>query len=307
MTSTVYFVRGGMEDWAYGGSWEGYPIINHCTPETYPDSPYPKSKTDYTDKKDAIKSIMFLLEASDMKTPEMKLLGRNSLDCLINMKPNPFFNQVITENAICKDKLVDGYIPRILRISLALIDLLEPYISLKNTVVEAKNTLNVQWIVGGSVSVDESFVLYDYVSRQEAENIYKKINETKNNEDVFKIFKRQSQAFKGKGIWANNFTTAIPNSDIFQMDLKFPENSTSVLVYIVIAKVDSNWAGHIESEPLLNPQTHIVNLRTDSNFVAKNGAYALRGQKYFISDFVSLELMPDKTANSKQLKINKVN
>jgi len=217
MTEIVYPVRGGMEDWAYGGGWEGYPIINQCTPKTYPDSQYPKSKTDYTNKSDALKSIMFLLESSQEKTPEMKLLGRRSLDCLINMKQNPFFNTITTEKEICLDQLVDGYIPRILRLSLSLIDLLQPYINFDYTTHNKSRQLSLKWIVGGALKVDSCYVLYDYVSKREAKRIQTKIESTSDNQDIIKIFKQKSKLFSGKGIWGHNFSS---DKDIFKLNLK---------------------------------------------------------------------------------------
>ena len=100
MNGVVYPVTGGMEDWAYSGSWEGSPIITQsCKPKTY--GGYDKEKTSYDKNyKDALKSIMFLLEVSNEKTPEQKLLGRRNIDCLINIRPNAFFNK-ITENKNC--------------------------------------------------------------------------------------------------------------------------------------------------------------------------------------------------------------
>ena len=46
MSNIVYPVTGGMEDWAYAGSWEGEPIITQpCTPTEY--NGYDKEKTLY--------------------------------------------------------------------------------------------------------------------------------------------------------------------------------------------------------------------------------------------------------------------
>jgi hypothetical protein len=39
MSSTVYPVNGGLEDWAYGAGWDNrdaQATLNQCTPITYP-------------------------------------------------------------------------------------------------------------------------------------------------------------------------------------------------------------------------------------------------------------------------------
>ena len=38
MSSTVYPVHGGLEDWAYGASWDTGPggSVSNCDPKTYP-------------------------------------------------------------------------------------------------------------------------------------------------------------------------------------------------------------------------------------------------------------------------------
>lgn len=38
MSSTVYPVNGGLEDWAYGASWDtqGGGTVDNCDPKTYP-------------------------------------------------------------------------------------------------------------------------------------------------------------------------------------------------------------------------------------------------------------------------------
>ena len=127
MNGVVYPVRGGMEDWAYSGGWEGFPIINTCNPNTY--RGYDKSKTNYTNNPDALKSIMFLLEVSHNKYPPERLLGRNNIDCILNLRKNAFFNNVTPKYKLCLNNDIDGYVTKILRLSLSLIDILEPYIN----------------------------------------------------------------------------------------------------------------------------------------------------------------------------------
>ncbi len=299
MSSVVYPVRGGMEDWAYGGSWEGYPIITPCVPTTYPDDKtYPKSRTDYSKRPDAVKSIMFLLEASNDKHPKDELLGKEHHNCLVNIRQNAFFNKVITDKA-CLDKAVDGYVPRILRLSLSLIDLLEPYINFKASLTANSRSIHIKWIVGGALEVNNSLVLYDYVSVSKAKKIEKQIVKMKDNADVLKLFRHKTKPVKGNGIWGFSFT----KKDNFNTDIKYPSTERKILLFIIIAEVDKNWGNKIKADPLLNPQTHVVNLRINPNYTAKNGKFSLRGQKYFKSDLGIVEIK-NKKANVRRVNKN---
>jgi hypothetical protein len=67
MSSTVYPVRGGMEDWAYGAGWDynddQSATINFCKPKTYALKNVHMSKEDYQH----IRTAMYLLETADKK------------------------------------------------------------------------------------------------------------------------------------------------------------------------------------------------------------------------------------------------
>jgi len=51
-----------------------------------------------------------------------------------------------------------------------------------------------------------------------------------------------------------------------------------------MAVVDQNWGKTSNSDPIINAQTHIVNLRTNEKYKASNGKYSVQGQKYFFSN-----------------------
>ena len=231
MSGTVYPVRGGMEDWAYSGSWEGDPIINKCNPKTY--NEYPEEKTNYAQRKyrDALKSIMFLLEVSNDKNPVQKYLGRKNINCLINLRENAFFNKLKTKKKYCLDPLVDGYIPRVLRLSLTLIDLLEPYVNSK--VKKTKDSVNVDWLVGGAITVDKTFILYDFIN--DAINYKVKFEKIKDVSKLRKIFKFRTTHKKGKAIWDEEFTS----KDTFRDSISLKgRNGEKFLVFVILAQVD---------------------------------------------------------------------
>ena len=229
MSGMVYPVRGGMEDWAYSGSWEGDPIINRCSPRTY--KSYPESKTNYSaNYPDALKSIMFLLEVSNDKNPDQKLIGRKNVNCLLNLRENAFFNRVKTSKRVCLDPLIDGYIPRVLRLSMTLIDLLEPYINLE--VKRISNSINIDWIVGGSIRVDKTFILYDYVD--DALNFKERLDKIKENSNLKKIFKFITRSKMGKAVWDEEFSS----KDTFKENIRLDKSQRKFFVFLILAQVD---------------------------------------------------------------------
>jgi hypothetical protein len=275
MNGEVYSVTGGMEDWAYSGSWEGYPIITQpCRPFTY--KGYEPEKTMYDEKhKDSLKSIMFLLEVSNRKFPEERFLGRKNLNCLINLKSNAFFNNLAPNRKICLDDYIDGYIPRIIRLSLTLIDILNPYISYM--VAPINRDAEVKWTVGGAITVDSTYIIYDYFKEHPDEYLINRLN-SGNIEEIKKLLKSQTKELSGKAIWDINYSAHDRFSHIFEYF-----NDRQYLVFVVVAKVDKNWSLKNNPDPDVNPQTHIANLRNDPNYVASNGKYTLRGQDIFKS------------------------
>ena len=70
MNDLVYPVHGGMEDWAYGGSWDT-DLVKPCNPTTF--GGYPESKTIYDNS--TLRAFNFLIETSDNKNPLPTVLG----------------------------------------------------------------------------------------------------------------------------------------------------------------------------------------------------------------------------------------
>ena len=275
MSSVVYPVRGGMEDWAYSGSWEGFPIITQpCEPHTY--NGYNPNKTLY-DKyyKDALKSIMFLLEISHNKYPQQMSLGRNNIDCLLNLKTNAFFNKKANSKT-CLDPINDGYIPRILRLTLTLLDMTEPDINFKHKLTKEREfayNFYIKWAIGGSINVSETLVLYDFTNDEES--IKEKIRNTKKNSELFNQFRFKSKKLKGMGVWNNNYKS----KNLFRYHSKF-KTQKKFLVFIILARADVNWGVNNKADPNVGPQSHIANLRNNDDYVAENKDFILKGNKY---------------------------
>ena len=74
MTSTVYAVRGGFEDWAYGGGWDFShdAALSSCSPATSPTLPsdfYTRSDTT------SVRAAVYLIETHRSKHPLVSSYG----------------------------------------------------------------------------------------------------------------------------------------------------------------------------------------------------------------------------------------
>jgi hypothetical protein len=106
MNDMVYAVRGGMEDWAYAGSWDPDRVIQ-CEPTTF--GGYPKEKTTYNNS--TLRAFNMLVETSNNKIPDKADLG-TSLNLLEGQSEG------------------NGHVARNIRLALLAADLVEPYLSI---------------------------------------------------------------------------------------------------------------------------------------------------------------------------------
>ena len=96
-----------MEDWAYAGSWEGNGVLAKC--EKGSQNPkLPASETEYNMQ--SLRSLAFVVDTSEVKSPTTVYLGT----------PEGLEGS--------QDRYAYGYIPINIQLSLALIDLVEPYV-----------------------------------------------------------------------------------------------------------------------------------------------------------------------------------
>lgn len=137
MNDLVYPVHGGMEDWGYGASWDK-DKVKPCTPRA--NGGYSASKTKYGSA-DA-RAFTVLVETSDYKAPSDSTLGGDKG----------------VYNPGLRDRGGDGHVPRNMRLALAAIDLVEPYVVAWTSGGKGgdKGCIPMYWQVWGAVSVDES-------------------------------------------------------------------------------------------------------------------------------------------------------
>mmetsp|Transcript_1411 Transcript_1411/g.2591 ORF Transcript_1411/g.2591 Transcript_1411/m.2591 type:complete len:1395 (-) Transcript_1411:931-5115(-) len=162
MNELVYPVAGGMEDWSYAASWDTDRVVQ-CTPSTY--GGYPAEKTSYGSS--SLRTFNALVETSNEKTPYEEDVGTD-------------------EDLLTPWGAGNGHIPRNIRLSLALIDLVEPYVQILDaagreirddvvplsprhyrsamktkvmTVPEGTGNTTIGWTVGGAISVDSTALM----------------------------------------------------------------------------------------------------------------------------------------------------
>jgi hypothetical protein len=281
MNGKVYPVNGGMEDFSYG-VWEGSPIITFgCDPPTY--GGYPAIKSTYTVSKDIIKSVMFLLETSNSKTPNKEFLGRENLDCLINLRHNAFFNKLAHEHHRCLDDFIDGYIPRIIRIALTMIDIVRPYINSRFTT--DPNTVTIEWAIGGAITVDSTYITYNYYDELPSkEGFEKSIQDSAQESEIKLLLPFTTEAKIGKAVWSDEYH----ERDWLKESVK--KENKKYLVYVPVAKVDQNFGHQSNPDPKVPPQSHLSNGRINPNYKIKNGEFELNGRNFFVGDVKYVEL-----------------
>lgn len=172
MNSIVYGVDGGMEDWMYAAGWDrgGIPhgaevregegegtrqslrrrlfgVLHNCTMET--NSRHPPNN----------RALVFLVETSDRKRPadnewgdSFDLLGGRALDGEGHADKVALGPGASTSG--------NGHVPRNVRLALATVDAAQPYVCINKAAKNgrAPEGMDVQWSVGGSLTVDATWL-----------------------------------------------------------------------------------------------------------------------------------------------------
>jgi len=280
MNDVVYFVRGGMEDWAYAGSFDPDRVIP-CQPEQY--GGYPKERTIYDES--TLRTFNMLVETSDVKSPVRDDLGTSHDPFNTNSQGN-------------------GHISRNIRLALLALDLVQPYVSIvganglalrddvvpltyrgdrscaytkKIMIPPGLNDTLIEWTVGGAMSVDFTTVLFarwgdvpdivDGASQYDPEHLGLAFRyapamggTTRWHQDgpqppPSEAISSSISTMGGDSTLGPIFRTMIDTSD-FQIG--------ETIAVIAVANVDKSWAMQPDDiNPDLPPQSHIVNARTN--------------------------------------------
>lgn len=140
ISSTIYPVGGGLEDWAYGAGWDyenNQATLLQCQPQTYVLSGIHQSKADY----ETVRSAIYIIETDSRKKPEEQQLGSR----LIAKDTSSKQTLIQRESIDGQNTQYDGHINRNIRASLALIDLSKPYIHITNYKENSDATVEITW------------------------------------------------------------------------------------------------------------------------------------------------------------------
>ncbi|CAD7967425.1 unnamed protein product [Amoebophrya sp. A25] len=298
MTDTIYWVDGGLEDWSYAASWEGSPNpINTCRTHTY--KSYPESRTKYNNGPD-VRTVVYLVETDDLKTPPQDRLGSTS-----QLWQSPDVNS-------------DSHVPRNLRMSLKLLELIEPAIRLS---ADGKSLHGVGCLqieagarlvkLDAKAEVCKSVGVLSRTARRSEEAEVTRSSSSKStggstmslskmwkNRELLADYKNKQPAgdliqeeiytweagvpCRGLDLWARSSgeQTAFDKAklDVPEKVQKRIQEEASCLA--VLASFDSAWAKQSRPDPAVPPQTHMVRSRVEESY--KTHVDGERGSKSVI-------------------------
>lgn len=299
MNIWLYAVRGGMEDWAYAGSWDSR-RMKVCTPKTY--GGYPKSKTQYNGS--VLRACNLLVEISRKKKPPNSILGTN-------------------RNVLSRTTRGNGHVSRNIRLALTSVDLVEPYsviqqvnsVRLSDDIVplasrggrscsqtkriqvpspRRSSSVNISWLVGGGITIDETKLWHakwgdlpsgiDCISQPNINDVQSKMKQ--GSVVGGGSGKKQTTRFAPKSSTKGKYTGSI---DVSQY---LPGEEIAV---IVSAQLDSSWGAKMPGvvKPDVAPQTHLANARTNPNWRHTNSGKLIQGRLDWFSIPVTLVIGAD--------------
>jgi len=245
MGDIIYAVQGGLEDWAYAASWannlENKTERMKCNTKNY--GGFDENLLKLNEQ--TIRFPLYLVETWYNKHPPANEYGN--------------------ENGIMnKNTSDDGHIPRNIRLCLTMIDMVKPYIrDIKMKNLNETHAI-IEWKLGGSLYVNETFVEWGYAnliySNESISNPniigikdYKIIN------DNFLGFTHKSQKLTGQSIWIKNGTK-------FEAQIPYSKNENEFIIFRINAKTDLQWSMQKNPIPKALPLTHFAKLRINSNY-----------------------------------------
>ncbi|EGZ04509.1 hypothetical protein PHYSODRAFT_536296 [Phytophthora sojae] len=262
MNDVVYPVDGGMEDWGYAASWENEfttpKPIRTCNPTSF--GGYPRAKTQYNNA--THRAFNVLIETSHSKQPNASSLGDSST----------LSDEALSDYLPASEMV--GHIPRNVRLSLLYIDLVQPYLLWKTHPQNAtvKKAAAFKWEVAGAITVDSTQL--------------KIWSDNPANATL-------TQAQQGVTRWYHKdlgLKAKDNKKGLFSANVKFPAAGTYYVQ--AVATVDQNWATQGTGEdipvPMVKPQTHIVNARTNDDWFYSNNDHVVRGQKMWASEVAKI-------------------
>ncbi|MEM7587064.1 MAG: hypothetical protein AAF560_26990, partial [Acidobacteriota bacterium] len=205
-------VHGPLDDSAYASSWD-------------------MANADPTWPTDGWRALAYTIEISNTKMPPASTLGGDA-------------------DLLTPGGAEDGYVPKNLRVGLAAIDIVEPYVVWTNraavpTVVGVDEPITLEWQVRGCFTVDETRVRSGV------------------DPDPLQNFSEQTAAQQ-----ETTGTPCFETPTTFTADVSFPAEGTYYLT--PAARVDSSLLDQSTPSPNTSPQSWLVRSRTEDGMLAMN-------------------------------------
>ncbi|KAL7550803.1 hypothetical protein ACHAWF_014767 [Thalassiosira exigua] len=315
MNDKVYYVRGGMEDWAFAGSWDPDRVVS-CNPDTF--GGYPRNKTVYNNA--TLRAFNMLVETSDPKAPGRGELGKRT--------GKPLHAGGGGEN---------GHIARNIRLALLAMDVVEPYLSIRSAgglvleedIVPGVNPrrhngnsyfensmmvwvpgmgigrrkmkesgVTITWTVAGAFEIDETELVYGPWEALPAGNLADAVDgaypsaqtlQVIADPDSFQLIRPSLSAGRSrwheKGAQPSSGTSEDGFDDaVFQATVdpsRYPPGTT--LAVFARARVDKSWLDPVSPNDVaprgLGPVSHVVNARRNPDYLAMNEGKEIRGRE----------------------------
>ena len=292
MNDLVYYVEGGMEDWAYAASWDPDRVIE-CRATQY--GGYPAEKTRYNNS--TLRVFNMLVETSDTKEPKTHLGSSGQV--------------------LMTDPANNGHVSRNIRLALLAADLVEPYVSITSVndlalsddiiplaqrvdptacqrtkgvmIPQNANSITVEWTVGGAITVDETSLIYGRWSDLQDEAV--SCMAQPNADKLSNLIVATDQTAKnGTGFFSHDGPYPPPSKQtssgqeilgpIFRATLDVSKyRPHDEIVVLARARVDQSWREQPDTiKPKLPPQSHVVNARTNPEWHHESEGKVIQGR-----------------------------
>jgi hypothetical protein len=298
MDQVIYTVHGSLEDWGYASSWDT-DVVTQCAPTTY--GGYAAEKTVYPPYTNRMFSM--LVETSMDKTPTSDF--GTSLDVL-----NP-------------ESSGNGHVPRNVRLSLLMIDLVEPYVWFTNDNDSSSDRMNtmvpfpessgsscrdnvmmqveqettmfeVSWEVGGAFQVDSTELWY-----AKWDNLPDTVMDCRTQPTIANVQQYMQAGFlTGPLGGTGRFSTT--GSTVFAGTISL-SNFThgDIIVILASARVDSSWSNSASPlRPQVSPQTHIANVRTNPEYFYETETNVVRGRLDWFSQPLTVKVVSSSVSTN---------
>jgi Hint module len=278
-------------------SWDTQ-YVPKCYSRTY--GGYPPAKTTYNEA--TLRVFNMLVETSTNKIPSTSELGTSK--------------DVLDQNTSG-----NGHVSRNIRLAIAAIDLVEPYLSivgvdtstivgdfapsqhpscdtLPSIVVDAKaKSVQVYWTVGGAMEIDETRVWVANAKNVDT-TILQGCAKQPDMNAIMQVFTGGSK-LTGFGFLAEGGPNPSHSSTVgprFSATIDLPQASgRDEFLVMVSARVDSSWASEPSvAAPDIPPQSHLANVRTNPSWKHINANKVVQGRL----DWFSLPIRIIRSQNS---------